>query len=220
MVTIKIFTTVNIITFLPYFTKFIALSVRDVLWLRTILVIAECGLFIRSFFFLDPPNYHVAFWNIVFIIVNVTMAIRILNERRPVPIPDDLKDLYENIFFRKTSKEFLSFWGRGEVVTIDNDYLIREGEKQDKLILILFGKCKVVKNEKEVATLGRESFVAEMSYLTGDPASADVKAEGKMTYICWDSKTLKTIKNTDVKLWLKIKDSLTRDLIEKLKMSH
>ena len=113
------------------------------------------------------------------------------------------------------------FWDRGELVTIENDYLIREGEKQDKLILILFGKCKVVKNEKKIATLERESFVAEMSYLTGDPASADVKAEGEMTYICWDSKTLKTIKNTDIKLWLKIKDSLTRDLIEKLKMmSH
>ena len=28
------------------------------------------------------------------------MAIRIMNERRPVPIPDDLRDLYENVFFR------------------------------------------------------------------------------------------------------------------------
>ena len=57
-----------------------------------------------------------------------------------------------------------------------------------------------------------------MSYLTGEPASADVKADGKMTVICWDSKTLKSIKNNDTKMWLKIKDSLTKDLIEKLKM--
>ena len=212
------FNTINIITFLPYFTKFIALSIRDVLWLRIILIVAECGLFVRSSFFLDPPNYHVAFWNLVFIIVNSTMAIRILNERRPVPIPDDLRDLYENVFFRKTSKEFISFWRKGEIINYNDDYLIRDGEMQDKLILILFGKCRVVKNEKEVAVLGREKFVAEMSYLTGEPASADVKADGKMTVICWDSKTLKTIKNNDIKMWLKIKDSLTKDLIEKLKM--
>jgi len=214
-----VFSTINIITFLPYFTKFIALSVRDVLWLRIILIIAECGLFVRSSFFLDPPNYHVAFWNIVFIIVNITMAIRIMNERRPVPIPDDLKDLYEHVFFRKTSKEFIAFWGRGEIINYNNEYLIREGDKQDKLILILFGKCKVIKNEKELAVLGREKFVAEMSYLTGEPASADVKADGKMTVVCWDSKTLKDIKANDTKMWLKIKDSLTRDLIEKLKMA-
>ena len=146
------------------------------------------------------------------------MAIRIMNERRPVPIPDDLMDLYENVFFRKTSKEFIAFWKKGEIINFNDDYLIRDGERQDKLILILFGKCSVIKNEKEVATLGREKFVAEMSYLTGDPASADVKAIGKMTVICWDSKTLKRIKNNDTKMWLKIKDSLTRDLIEKLKM--
>ena len=211
--------TINIITFLPYFTKFIALSIRDVLWLRIILIFAECGLFTRSCFFLNPPNYHVAFWNIVFIIVNLTMAIRIMNERRPIPIPDDLQDLYENIFFRKTSKEFVTFWKQGKITTIDNEYLIRDGDKQNKLILILLGECQVIKEGKEIARLGREKFVAEMSYLTGDPASADVKADGKMTIIAWDSSTLRRIKNNDVKMWLKIKDSLTRDLINKLKMA-
>ena len=44
------------------------------------------------------------------------------------------------------------------------------------LALILSGGVSVVRGEWEVAELTRGSFIAEISFLSGDPASADVIA--------------------------------------------
>ena len=107
---------------LGYSLMFIALAIHEILWLRCTLTFAQATLFIYNIFI--SSNYNIAFWMCVFIIVNTIQIVRIINERRPRLIPDELKDLYDGIFTELTSKEFLYFWNMGTLKEISNDYFI------------------------------------------------------------------------------------------------
>ena len=46
----------------------------------------------------------------VFTFVNLYHINRIINDRKPVVIPEAIKDIYENIFYNLTTKEFMKYW--------------------------------------------------------------------------------------------------------------
>ena len=91
----------NIIQHLGYIFTFSALSIKDVLWLRVILATAQIILGVYQFL---VQRYDVVIWNTIFTIVNMYHIVRIINERKPVQIPDAIKDIYEKIFFNLTTK--------------------------------------------------------------------------------------------------------------------
>ena len=59
---------------------------------------------------------------------------------------------------------------------------ITAGDTQADLMLILNGKADVMRDDKKIATLERGQFIAEISYITGQPASADVVSLEDLTY--------------------------------------
>ena len=142
------------------------------MWLRSTLTGAQVTLFTYHFFYAN--NNYAAFWTAIFVLVNSYNIIKILLERRPKLIPDEIRDLYEDIFKSLTTSEFLYFWNMGNIKSVKDDYFIHSGEKQDNLLLVLSGSSNVEVNGKAIATLERGSFIAEISFLTGEPASADV----------------------------------------------
>ena len=75
---------------LGYIFTFLALSVKDVLWLRIILATAQITLGIYSSL---EQRFDVLFWNGVFTFVNLYHINRIINERKPVVIPNAIKDI-------------------------------------------------------------------------------------------------------------------------------
>ena len=72
---------------------FTALLVRDILWLRSILIAAQTSLFSYG---MAISNYAVAFWNGLFVLINIIQVARLVRERRPIDLPTDLIDIYEN----------------------------------------------------------------------------------------------------------------------------
>ena len=157
-----------IILNLGYALTFIALAIREVLWLRTTLTAAQISLFSYHYFYAE--NTSAAFWTAIFVIVNTYNIIKILLERRPKIIPDEIRDLYEGIFKSLNSNEFLYFWNMGTIRSVTNEYLIRSGEHQNNLLLVLSGTASVEVNGNPIASLGRAAFIAEISFLSGSPA--------------------------------------------------
>ena len=102
-----------IILNIGYALTFIALAIREVLWLRTTLTAAQISLFTYHFFYAE--NNFASFWTIVFVFVNTYNIVKILLERRPKIIPDEIRDLYEGIFKNLTTSEFLYFWNMGTI---------------------------------------------------------------------------------------------------------
>ena len=204
-----------IILNLGYALTFIALAIREVLWLRTTLTAAQISLFTYHYFYAD--NNAAAFWTAVFVIVNTYNIVKIMLERQPKIIPDEIRDLYEDVFQNLTTREFLYFWNMGNIKSVKDDYFIHSGEKQNNLLLILSGNVNIEVNQNPIARLGRGSFIAEISFLTGEPASADVHAEGEVIFISWRSERLKNLQRDNSSFWMKLQHALSEDLIKKVK---
>jgi hypothetical protein len=204
-----------IILNIGYALTFIALAIREVLWLRTTLTAAQISLFTYHFFYAE--NNVASFWTMVFVFVNTYNIVKILLERRPRIIPDEIRDLYEGIFKNLTTSEFLYFWNMGTIKSVTDGYFIHSGEKQTNLLLVLSGIANVEVNKKPIANLERGSFIAEISFLTGEPASADVHAKSEVIFISWKSDRLKNLQHENANFWMKLQHALSEDLIKKVK---
>ncbi len=206
----------QLIVNIGYTLGLIALTVKDVLWLRSILMLSQLSLFSYA---LLMSNANVACWNILFFTINSIQVVRLARERRPLVLPEEIQDLYEHLFRDMTPREFLYFWSTGHAEEVQDELLIREGGRMDKISLILTGRVNVLKNGAVIAELTRGSFLAEMSFLTGEPASADVQALGAVRYICWDQEKLRGLKQLNPVLLIKIQHILGKDLAGKVKAS-
>ena len=199
---------------LGYILMLLAMLVRDILWLRAILISAQLSLFSYG---LLMENYTVAFWNFLFFLINGVQVARLARERRPIDLPAEIADLYENIFSTMRRREFLNLWHMGSIKDADNEQLIVAGRNQKKLFLILSGKIRVEKNGALITKLGRGSFLAEMSFLTENPATADAFADGKVRYIFWEQQKLNDLQKINAELFIKLQNILGKDLSEKVK---
>ena len=199
---------------LGYLFTFLALSVKDMLRLRIILAIAQVLLGIYQ---LSVSRFDVVIWNTIFTIVNIYHIIRIINERKIVFIPDEIKDIYNNIFNDFTTREFMNFWNLGKYKKSSNTLLIKEGEKQKHLYLILKGDVVVKRDEHILNNLKRGKFIAEMSLITNEPASANIYSNNNMEYIVWNQDELTHFQVPNKNLWIKLHNILSKDLIDKIK---
>ena len=196
-----------------YLLTLLALSIRGILWLRIVLTISQFGHLMNAYL---NDDINKGGWKIIFIIINLVQIMIIFRERRELFIPEQIRDLYENIFHTKTSREFLHFWDKGELMHVDNKTLISQGENQENLMLVLNGTAEVIRNDKKIATLERGQFIAEISYITGKPASADVLVSNDLTYYIWDKKSLSELRKKNSNIMRKLDHILTLDMAGKL----
>lgn len=199
---------------LAYLMTFTALSIKEVLWLRVVLACSHSMIFINNYYY--AQNYNVAVWNFIFILVNIIQVVRIYDDRKPRMIPQDMEDLYAGIFSAFTSKEFLYFMNLGEKEIINKQKLISLGDHQKDLLLVLNGDALVMREGKHLAKLNRGQFLGEISFLTDQPASADVYAEDELQYIKWDQSKIRAIKISNNAFWAKLNSVLTNDLTAKI----
>ena len=66
------------------------------------------------------------------------------------------------------------------------------------------------------AQLERGQFIAEISYITGKTASADVVVKEKLSYMIWDQETLDNLRKTKPAIMDKLDRILTLDMADKL----
>jgi hypothetical protein len=199
---------------LGYFFMCLALAAKDILLLRSILILGQISLVSFGYF---SDNLFVSLWNVLFFGINSFHVVRLLRDRRKIELPSELQDLYDKTFSTMSTREFLLFWNMGRIEKREGDRMIREGEHQKELVLILSGSLNVMKAGELIAELARGSFVAEMSFFTGNPASADVFANGAVEYIVWNQEKLRNLNQINPQLFIKIQNVLAKDLAHKIR---
>jgi len=197
-----------------YLLMLIALAVRKILFLRIILISAQ-GLLIT--YNLITTNYVVLLWNCLFLAINLYQVIDLLRKRRPVSIPEEIQDIYDTTFADMSKREFIYFWQIGNRATYQEGLIVEEDYPQDKVMLVLEGTAAVKQKGTKIAELTRGSFVAEMSFLSGEPASADVECETPVKTMNWNQEKLRHLKSLNFELWIKLQHVLSRDLVGKVK---
>ena len=74
----------------------------------------------------------------------------------------------------------------------------------------------VLKNGKEIARLSIGDFIAEMSLLSGNPASADVVSEDPVLCMVWQKDVLHRMERLNNALWSQLQRILSHELITKV----
>ena len=196
-----------------YFMVFLALAIREILWLRITITFGQSTLFTYSML---NGNYNIAFWNFLFVMVNIIQIIIIYRERQQLEIPEEVQDIYDTIFNINTNRQFLYFWDQGKAGFVENKTIIKAGDIQKDLMLVLNGTAEVKRDATVIAQLERGQFIAEISYITGKTASADVVVKEKLSYMIWDRETLDNLRKTKPAIMDKLDRILTLDMADKL----
>ena len=114
------------------FITFISLAIKDVLFLRIVVTFA---IIIEVFYQLQIANKpDIAFWNCLFLMINSIQVVKLIRERSPVKIPDEIDDIYRTKFSDMTQREFLYFWSLGKQKDVTDDVKTGIEESLDKVI--------------------------------------------------------------------------------------
>lgn len=188
-----------------------SLVVRDVLWLRVIMSSASV-LAISYAFLIDNPS--MLAWNAIFLSINVYHIVRIMIDRRPISLSADLEEIYRSCFANMSQRDFLNFWNFGQELDLEGGKVCTEGEQPSKLFYVTAGEAEVTQAGKPIATRQRLNFIAELSFFTGQPASADVTINGKV--VAWTREKLDDLRKIKPDLIKALRESIGRGVCQKL----
>ena len=191
--------------------------VKDILWLRTISIIASLFSVFYNYFIPIEPMWIAIGWNFVFVTVNLYHIAVIIYEKRPVHMSPKHKELYETMFKDMTPVEFLKVtkiadwihFKPGEVIT-------QQGRPVPDLNLIYNGTVDVAVDKEKVAELKDGQFVGEMSFLTEKPATATCVVKHDSELLVWKQKQFKELLKRNPSLYFTIQSLLSAQVSSNL----
>lgn len=192
----------------------ISYSVRDILWLRMLSVLAMGCL---SFCYLQSSMYAPLYWQAAFIAINVVQIIRLVRERRPVNLTTVERRMHESALKTLTPQQVRRLMSKATWLEASaGDTIVPEGVDNTTLLLLTKGTARVTVKGKQVATITGGQFTGEMSFLTGRKTSASVTAREPVSYVAWTEDTLREASYKDVGLGTALQSALGADLVWKL----
>ena len=191
--------------------------VKDILWLRTVSIIASLFSVFYNYFIPIEPMWIAIGWNFVFVTVNLYHIAVIIYEKRPVHMSPKHKELYETMFKDMTPVEFLKVtkiadwihFKPGEVIT-------QQGRPVPDLNLIYNGTVDVAVDKEKVAELKDGQFVGEMSFLTEKPATATCVVKHDSELLVWKQEQFKELLKRNPSLYFTIQSLLSAQVSSNL----
>ena len=191
--------------------------VKDILWLRTVSIIASLFSVFYNYFIPVEPMWIAIGWNFVFVTVNLYHIAVIIYEKRPVHMSPKHKELYETMFKNMTPVEFLKItkiadwlhFKPGEVIT-------QQGRPVPDLNLIYNGTVDVAVDKEKVAELKDGQFVGEMSFLTEKPATATCIVKHDSEVLVWKQEQFKELLKRNPSLYFTIQSLLSAQVSSNL----
>lgn len=157
----------------------------------------------------------IASWNALFVLINLSMVVVILRERRGGEIPSGLRDLHQQHFAALAPAEFMRWWQMGEDDMVHDRMLLLAGTHPQWLYFVLSGTVRIERLGAAAVDVPAGHPVGEMSLLTGQPANADVKAVGCVVLRRWATTELQHLRQRKPAVWTQIQSAIGFDLVQK-----
>lgn len=166
-------------------------TMRDILWLRILTVIAASFL-VAYFYFRPDPLLPPIYWNLIFIMLNIFWICYLLLERRPIKLTEEEQKLCQIAFHTLTPRDMkkilkLSNWNEAA----SGECFVSKGDPLEKLMLIYSGKANIEIDNQIVGQIAAGQFIGELSYFTDEVAAANVVAIQDTRYVCWSKNELR-----------------------------
>lgn len=189
-------------------------SVRDILWLRALTVLAMLCL---GWVYWNCDEQAPMIWQGIFLAINLFQIGLLIRERRPVKLTEVQQELIQGPLSALSPRQVQRFTEKAQWTHYENgDCLISENTRLQSLILLLSGEATVRARGKNIAKVEKGQFVGEMSFLTGGLTTADVIASGPVHCAQWPENYITEMIQRDRDLGSAIQAALGTDLVQKL----
>lgn len=195
--------------------------VTNMYWLRALAIVA-LGLEGVYFYFSADSQLWVGIgWAVVFVSINIVQLAILTRNRLRVRLSDEEQALYGARFSRLDPVAFNSLARSGHWQDLaPESVLAREGHPVDCLYLLVRGAARVESAGRTVATLRPGSFAGEMSFLSGDPATATVTALDACRVFAVPQERLRVLLQENEEIKLVLQELLGHDLVQKLRAAR
>ncbi|HEY8595435.1 MAG TPA: cyclic nucleotide-binding domain-containing protein [Devosiaceae bacterium] len=204
---------------ITYLLLVFSMMMRNISWLRVIAIgSAVASLIYRLFFLFDPVSVA---WQSVLILVNLVQLAILWSEHWGGGLSEDelhfIDKVIPNIHRSRARRVFKA--GKWKLAG-EGERLTTEGVVVPALIFLSSGSVRIDKDGQPVAICGRGDFIGEISFITGEPATADAVAIRPTRYLSFDRVALKRLLDSDSELKNGMEVSFNRNLIDKLVKSN
>lgn len=190
---IDFFTDATVVFFFANSLYVISYMLTSMLWLRVLAIIAAVSTF-PYFYFQVEPLWSALFWQSCFLAVNLVNLLILLYSMRAASFDENEQLAYEIMFSDLKPHEARPIFKHSKQERVGAGHiLLKDGEVNRTLYLILEGQCRILKDGIEVALLDRGHFVGELSFISGDVVSADVVAVGDASLMSWNKHELEPL---------------------------
>ena len=201
---------------LSYFLVAISFLLRDILLLRLVAIVAStCN--VTYSLGISPPNLIAAFWQSLFIVINVAWSLRLIFERRSVRFSEEEKELYQSLFRNFTALEFMKLiricrWKKAE----EGEVLTQLGDEPEDVMLIYNGEIEAALPDGRKPHYRDGTFVGEISFIKGGAATATVRTVVPTRYVSWPKEELRGLLRRNPSMAARLQTVFTEDLTRKL----
>lgn len=192
---------------------------RNQLLLRGLIIVGDI-VYIAYFFFAPAePLWGAIFWSALFVVVNIWMIAQIVMESRHfslTPTERRLFDMLQDL----TPGQFRALLKLGREGEAEAPMVItREGQALDKLYFVLSGDIGIEKAGRRAQTEA-ETFIGEIAFLLGRPATATVTLDTGCCYFVWNATELKKAMAAKPALGVALTAAMNRNLAMKVAKSE
>jgi CRP-like cAMP-binding protein len=207
------------LTHIPYALLVISMLMRDMGWLRAIAISAGI-IRILNRAFIDQ-DFVVVFWEVIFVGVNAAQLLILWYYAKRARFSEDEKLLLSHLspdVSRLTVRRLLKLgrWSTSEPDSV----LIEEDKPVRDLTFIVDGLAQVERAGRIIAVCGPGDFIGEMSFVSGNPANATVRAARPVRTLAFDQQALRKAIQNDADLRRALESGINRNLVGKLGKSN
>jgi len=189
----------------------------NIFWLRITAVIGLC--FEVAYFVIQSDALYTGIaWDCIFIAINLFHLAHLTRQRLALRAVEGDRDLLRLMFDGLDDAQIgmllnSSSWQHVAV----GEHLTIQTEPVPALMLIAAGQASVLVDDQMIANVGPGTFIGEMAFLTGAPASATVTASQPMRVLRIELTRLKTLLVIDHQIAGVLHRLLGADLAQKLR---
>lgn len=191
--------------------------VKDILWLRVLIIIGFNIEMAYHFRDLHKPEWAEIFWCGFYIIVNGWQFTMLYRERRNLKFTDEELALHAKVFKNMPKTAFRKLLNIAGYEDLPNDFvMIHQDTTVDKLALISDGLAKIEVDGTIVSYVRNGQFVGEMSFLSGNLTTATVTTIDETRCLLWDKAQLRELMKKDIEVEASMQMVFSSDLLSKM----
>lgn len=199
----------------------IALSylLRDILWLRAVALAASLFAILYNFFAPAEPLWIPIGWNVLFVAINVYQVFQLRRSGKTGLQAEEI-DLAQTFLCGAGPRQLSELFRRGiwrDLIV--GDVLAREGTFPGHVAVLYEGEVAVLLCGRPRGRISQRTFIGEISFLTGEAATATVVVTKPTRVLLWSAKVLQEMLDRDPQLNGLFQNWMAVDLTRKLTRS-